>query len=249
MKLKNQVAIITGGGTGIGLACAQLFIQEGAQVILFGRSNKSLDKAVTDLGDDAISVCGDITKKNDVQTLVEIALERFGVVDILINNAGTFSASPFHQISEEQWDYLLNVNLRGVFLLTREVIPNMLQSGNGNIINISSILSLVAASEFSAYNVSKGALNQFTRSIAVEYGGRGVRCNAVCPGLIETEMTADLMANKELMEEWIKNYPIGRFGKPEDVAQACLFFASKESSFITGAVLPIDGGYTALARG
>lgn len=249
MKLQGQTAIITGGGTGIGLACANLFIREGARVALFGRRRELLNQTAADLGKNVLTIGGDITQKNDVQMLVQKTVEAFGRIDILINNAGVFHGSSFHEMEEEQWDNIFGVNLRGVFLLTREVIPNMLEAGKGNIVNISSILGIVAARDVSAYNVSKGALNQLTRSIAVEYGNRGIRCNAVCPGLVATEMTSDIISNKELMEDWLKNYPIGRFGVPEDVARACLFLASTESSFITGAVLPVDGGYTAFAKG
>ena len=136
--------------------------------------------------------------------------------------------------------------MTAVFKLTREVLPHMIKQKSGSIVNISSILGLVAVPNTAAYNVSKGALNQFSRSLAVEYGPSGIRCNAICPGLIATEMTEELMNDKDFMQELRKNYPIGRFGQPEDIAQACLFLASDESSFITGAVLPVDGGYTAL---
>ena len=125
------------------------------------------------------------------------------------------------------------------------VLPVMMEQKSGNIIHISSILGIIAVPQVAAYNISKGALNQFSRSIAVEYGSYGIRSNAICPGLIETDMTADLMKDEELMRKLSKGYPIGRFGKPEDVANTCLFLASDESSFITGTVLPVDGGFTA----
>lgn len=246
MRLKSKTAIITGGGTGIGLACAKLFCQEGARVILFGRRQDRLDDALAAIGESALAVRGDITKKEDIKTLVHTTLDRLGRIDILINNAGTFSGAPLHEMEENQWDEVLNVNLRGVFLLTQQVIPHMVEQKSGNIIHISSILGMIAVPQTAAYNASKGAVIQFSRSIAAEYGVMGIRSNSVCPGLIATEMTADLMSDKELMIEWSKNYPIGRFGKPEDIAHACLYLASDAASFVTGAVLPVDGGYTAL---
>ena len=249
MKLQNKTAIITGGATGIGLACARLFVEAGARVCLFGRRQVLLDRAVDELGDSAKAVSGDITNGEDVRKLVQKTLNAFGQIDILVNNAGIFTGSAIHETGDEHWDGVMDANLRGVFLLTREVLPHMIEKGGGSVVNVSSILGIVAAAGVAAYNVSKAALNQFTRSVAVECGGSGVRCNAVCPGLIATDMTADLMADDALMKDWRKNYPLGRFGEPVEVATACLYLASDDASFVTGAVLPVDGGFTAFARG
>lgn len=246
MRLENKIAIITGGGTGIGLSCARLFCREGAKSVVFGRRKNPLETAVAEIGDHALAVSGDITCDQDVRRLVETTISSYGRIDILVNSAGVFTGSPLHEMKDNDWDNMLNINLTGVFKLTREVLPHMIRQKSGSIIHISSILGLVATPNAAAYNTSKGALNQFSRSLAVEYGASGIRSNAVCPGLIATEMTEELMNDKELMQEWSKNYPIGRFGQPEDVAQACLFLASDESSFITGSLLPVDGGYTAL---
>lgn len=246
MRLKNKIAIITGGGTGIGLSCARLFGKEGAQSVIFGRREDRLHDAVAEIGDTALAVSGDITRNEDIKRLVKTTVNTHGRVDILINNAGVFTGSPVHEMQDSDWDTTLNINLTGVFKLTREVLPHMMQQQSGSLIHISSILGLVATPNVAAYNTSKGALNQFSRSLAVEYGSSGIRSNAVCPGLIATEMTEELMNDKELMQEWSKNYPIGRFGQPDDIAQACLFLASDESSFVTGTLLPVDGGYTAL---
>ena len=245
MRLKDKTAIITGGGTGIGLATARAFYQEGAKIILFGRRKEKLEKAVEKLGDSAIIVQGDMTNNNDLDQLINETLHNFKKIDILVNNAGLFNGAPLHEISDSQWDEIMNINIRSVFQLTRRVLPAMLSQKYGNIIHISSILGLIAVPQVAAYNVSKGALNQFSRSIAVEYGSSGIRSNSICPGLIATDMTADLMKDADLMKEWSKEYPIGRFGKPEDVANACLYLASDESSFVTGITLPVDGGFTA----
>jgi len=246
MRLKDKTAIITGGATGIGLSSARAFCREGAKVAIFGRRKDRLDEAGNEIGGNVLPVPGDITHEADIKRLVETTINTFGRIDILVNNAGVFTGAPIHEMEDDAWDNTLNVNMRSVFRLTREVLPHMMRQKSGSIIHISSILGLVGTPNAAAYNTSKGALNQFCRSLAVEYGAHGIRSNAICPGLIATEMTADLMADKDLMAEWSKNYPIGRFGTPEDIANACLFLASAESSFITGVLLPVDGGYTAL---
>jgi meso-butanediol dehydrogenase/(S,S)-butanediol dehydrogenase/diacetyl reductase len=246
MRLQDKTAIITGGATGIGLACAKLFAQEGARVVIFGRRQDRLEQAQKEIGDAVLAVQGDITKKEDTGRLVETAVKELGKVDILVNNAGIFGGAPVHETDDALWDQTFNINMRGVFQLTRKVLPQMITQGSGSIIHISSILGMIAVPGTSAYNASKGALNQFSKSIAVEYGAQGIRSNAICPGMIETEMTEELRSDTALMQEFLKGYPLGRFGKPEEVAQACLFLASDESAFITGTTLPIDGGYTAL---
>ncbi len=246
MRLENKTVIITGGGSGIGLSCARLFCQEGAKVVIFGRRKNLLEDATREIALNITAVPGDITRDEDIQRLVATTLDTYGRVDILVNNAGIFTGAPLHEMKDDEWNTALDVNMTSVFKLTREVLPHMIRQKSGNILNISSILGLVAVPNTAAYNVSKGALNQFTRSLAVEYGPSGIRSNAICPGLIATEMTEELMNDEDLMREWSKSYPIGRFGQPEDIARACLFLAGDESSFVTGAVLPVDGGYTAL---
>ena len=245
MRLKDKTAIITGGGSGIGLATARAFCKEGAKVILFGRRKEKLISAADELGDSVLIVQGDMTHNDDLDQLINKTLNNFKGIDILVNSAGLFNGAPLHEISDSQWDGMMDINIRSIFQLTRRVLPIMMAQKSGSIVHISSILGLIAVPQVAAYNVSKGALNQFSRSIAVEYGSYGIRSNSICPGLIETDMTADLMKDASLMQEWSKEYPIGRFGKPEDVASACLFLASNESSFITGTVLPVDGGFTA----
>ncbi len=244
MRLKNKTAIITGGGTGVGFSCAQLFCREGAKVVIFGRRKKKLEAAVRDIGENVHAVCGDLTREEDIQILVDSALDRLGSIDILVNNAGMFDTSPFEKMDEDHWDDMLNINLKSVYKVTQKVIPSMLENKRGSIIHISSILGLISAPGTAAYSVSKGALTHFSRSIAIEYGPSGIRSNAICPGMIETDMTADIRKDKTREKELLKTYPLRRFGTPEDVARACLFLASDESSFVTGTVLPVDGGKT-----
>jgi len=245
MRLANKTAIITGGGSGIGQASARFFHREGANVILFGRRRHKLEETVQELGSRALAIEGDVTRGKDLDRLVKEAISNFERIDILVNNAGIFKGAPLHEISDEQYDEVMNINMTAAFQLTRKVLPVMIEQKGGSIIHISSILGIIAVPQVAVYNISKGAMNQLNRSIAVEYGSYGIRSNSICPGLIKTDMTADLMSDTTLMQEWSKEYPIGRFGKPEDVANACLFLASDESSFITGTVLPVDGGFTA----
>ena len=204
MRLKNKTAIITGGATGIGLACARLFAQEGARVAIFGRRQDRLDQAQKEIGDAVLTVQGDITQQKDTVRLVETAVKQLGQVDILINNAGIFGGGPIHEMEDAVWDQTFDINMRGVFQLTRKVLPQMMSQGSGSIIHISSVLGMRAIPGTAAYNASKGALNQFSRSIAVEYGAQGIRSNSVCPGMIETEMTDELRQDTAMMEEFLK---------------------------------------------
>jgi len=245
MRLEGKTVIITGGGSGIGLACTRLFCDEGAQVAIIGRRQDRLESAAKEVGGQVLTVTGDLTNNSDLDRLVTETLNAFGKIDIVVNNGGVFTGSPVHETKDEDWDSIMDVNMRSVFQLTKRVLPHMIERKSGNFIHISSILGLVAVPGVAAYNVSKGALLQFNRSLAVEYGPVGIRSNAVCPGLVKTEMTEGLMNDEELMKEWSRDYPIGRFGAPQDIANACLYLASDESSFVTGVALPVDGGFTA----
>ena len=245
MRLEGKSAIITGGGSGIGLACTRLFSKEGAKVAIMGRKQDRLEAAAKEVGGQALAVVGDLTNNNDLDNVISKTLNAFGKIDIVVNNGGVFAGFPLHETKDEDWDTIMDTNIRSVFQLTKRVLPHMMKRKAGAFIHISSILGLVAAPGVAAYNVSKGALLQFNRSIAMEYGSMGIRSNAVCPGMVKTEMTEELMKDKELMQEWSKDYPIGRFGVPKDVANACLYLASDESSFVTGVAFPVDGGFTA----
>lgn len=245
MRLKGKSIIITGGGSGIGLACTKLFSNEGAQVAIFGRRQDRLNATVKELGSHILGVAGDLLINSDIDNLVSKTLNAFGKIDVVVNNGGIFTGSPIHETNDIDWDTIMNTNVRSAFQLTKKVLPHMMERKTGVFIHISSIAGLIAIPGVAAYNVSKGALLQFSRSIAMEYGPLGIRSNAVCPGLVKTEMTEELMKDDALMAEWSKDYPIGRFGLPEDIASACLYLASDESSFVTGVALPVDGGFTA----
>ena len=245
MKLEDKSAIITGGGSGIGLACAKLFSNEGAKVAIIGRRKNRLELAAKEVEGHILPVVGDLTNNNDLDNLISKTLHAVKKIDIVVNNGGIFSGSSVHETKDEDWNTIMNTNINSVFQLTKRVLPHMMKRKAGTFVHIASNLGLVAAPGVAAYNVSKGALLQFNRSIAVEYGSLGIRSNAVCPGLVKTEMTEDLMKDEELMLEWSKDYPIGRCGVPEDIASACLYLASDESSFVTGVALPVDGGFTA----
>ena len=245
VRLEDKSAIITGGGSGIGLACAKLFSNEGAKVAIFGRRKNRLELAAKEVKGHILPVVGDLTNNNDLDNLISKTLHAFRKIDVVVNNGGIFAGSSVHETKDEDWNTIMNTNINSVFQLTKRVLPHMMKRKAGTFVHIASILGLVAAPGVAAYNVSKGALLQFNRSIAMEYGSLGIRSNAVCPGLVKTEMTEDLMKDEELMLEWSKDYPIGRFGVPEDIASACLYLASDESSFVTGVALPVDGGFTA----
>lgn len=245
MRLANKIAVITGGGTGIGAATARAFAAEGAQVILFGRRAAPLEKTASEIGERALAITGDITREDEVNRLIEKTLKTHGQIDIVVHNAGVFRPAPLHETKNPLWDDTMDINLRGPFLLTREALKVMVPRGSGNLIFVNSILGTVGVPDAAAYAASKGGLLQLARSVAVEYGSRGIRANSVCPGMIDTNMTAELRADKAWAEALKKEYPLGRFGTVDDVARACLYLAGDESAFVTGAVLPVDGGYTA----
>ncbi len=248
MILEGKTAIITGAGTGMGRASAKLFAKEGANVTLFGRREEKLQEVKKEIkdatGKEVLAVPGDVTSKTDVKKLVTETISQFSKIDILINNAGIFRGTKFQDTDLPEWEEVMDTNLKGVFLVTNEVIPHMLSNKGGAIVNIASILGLVAIPNAPAYNTSKGGVVMFTKSIAIEYAKEGIRSNCICPGLVATPMTKEFMAETEIMSEIIKDYPMGRFGKPDDIAYPCLFLASEWSSWITGAILPVDGGYT-----
>jgi NAD(P)-dependent dehydrogenase (short-subunit alcohol dehydrogenase family) len=247
-RLAGKVALVTGGNAGIGEAIAKTFVREGAAVVITGRRQDELDRVTQEIGRQngkAIAVAGSVTDDRHVRAAVHKAVERFGALDILINNAGVGEfGRRLHELDDETWARVLDVNLTGVFRMTRAALPEMLKRGRGTIVNISSIASLVGISYLPAYAASKGALDALTRAVAVDYAQDGIRCNVVNPGLIATPMAAPLMANPEQLNPILDHYPIRRPGKPEEVADMVLYLASDEAAWVTGGTFTIDGGMT-----
>ncbi len=246
MKLSGKVAIITGGSRGIGKETARLFVQEGASVAITAKDPKRLEDAGKEIGN-VFSVPGDIRNESDVQNVVKKILEKFGRIDILVNNAGIFpEVKPLHKISEKEWNEVIDINLTGQFRFTKAVISHMEKNG-GCIINVSFDEGLKAFDNFEAdaYTASKGALVLLTKAWALEYAKWKIRVNCVCPGIVETDMTMPFLNTESDRDMAKSEHPIGRIGTPEDVAKAILYFASEDSSWVTGAVLSIDGGMAA----
>jgi NAD(P)-dependent dehydrogenase (short-subunit alcohol dehydrogenase family) len=255
MRLKDKVAIITGATSGIGRAGAILFAREGAKVVAVGRRKAAGEETVgrikADRGE-AIFVKADVSKGNEIKGMVDETVQTYGKVDILFNNAGILpdsSKRELKDLSEEAWDQVMEVNVKGVFLTSKYVIPEMIKTGGGSIINTSSNFGHIAVKNRSAYVTSKGGVTLLTKAMALDYAPHNIRVNCVCPALVETEMASEFlkMARKEekLWGEIMATIPLGRVGTPEDVAYAALFLASHESSWITGSSLMVDGGYTA----
>ncbi len=241
--LKDKCAIITGGASGIGRAMAERFHAEGASILLVDINGKQYDTAAA-IGPNTIGFQADVTKATDVQAMVNAAVERFGQLDILVNNAGTDGASvSITEYPEEEYDRVLAVNGKSVFLGMKYAIPVMRKAGGGAIINTASTAGVVGFGNMPAYCASKGAVVQLTRSAAMECAEQGVRINAVCPGPIRTEMTANIPA--DIMKAVIGRTPMARYGVPDEIAKVALFLASDLASFVTGAVMLADGGMTA----
>jgi dihydroanticapsin dehydrogenase len=242
MKFSGKVVIITGGSRGIGKATANLFAKEGANVVITAKNNTRLQSAAKELG--VIGLVGDIRRSDDVEGVVKKTLDEFGKIDILVNNAGIFpDVKPLHETSEEEWNEIIDTNLTGQFRFTKSVIPHMMKNG-GCIINISSDAGLKSFENFEAdsYSATKAALIHLTKTWAIEYAKYKIRVNCICPGVVETDMTEPYLRTEVDRAMAIAEHPIGRIGNPEDVAKAILYFASEDSSWITGAILPVDGG-------
>ncbi len=248
-RLKGKVALITGGNAGIGEAVAKRFAEEGASVVVTGRRKDELDRVAKEIERSqgkVLSVAGSVTDEAHAQTAVKEAIRTFGRLDILINNAGIGGfGKRIHEMDDANWANVLDVNLTGVFRMTRAAVPEMLKIGGGAIVNISSIASLVGIPMLPAYAASKGGLDAMTRAIAIDYASDKIRCNVVNPGLIDTPMAAPLMENPGQLDPILSHYPIRRPGKPEEVANMVLYLASDEAAWVTGGTFTIDGGMTA----
>lgn len=245
MRLDSKVAIITGAGSGIGKAIAQAFVREGASVVIAGRDSKKLELAAAKIGPQCVAVAADVSRAGDVQKLVRAAIEKFKRIDILVNNAAVLLPGTAEQLSEEDFDQTFAINVRGLWLLSRAVLPQMRAVGGGSIINIGSVLSTLGARNRVAYAASKGAVLAMTRAMALDHAAENIRVNCICPGIVETEMVAKFNMDESARRQRLALHPAGRFGKPEDVAGLAVFLASDESAWITGTAQTVDGGYSA----
>ena len=248
MRLEGKVALITGAARGQGAAEARLFAQEGAKVIVADVSDPegiAVAAEIAEAGGDAIYVHLDVTDESEWEAAVQSAITSFGKLDILVNNAGIWRRGHVMETSSEQWDDIMGVNAKGVFLGTKAAIPEMRKAGGGSIVNISSTAGLVGSKTSSAYSASKGAVRIFSKSTAIQYASEGIRANSIHPGPIDTDMGDQVWPDPTSREASISRTALSRIGTAQDIAYGALYLASDESSFVTGSELVIDGGVTA----
>ena len=255
MRLEGKTALVTGGGSGIGREAAVLFAREGARVVvsdLRQADAQATVDAVRDEGGSAEAVSGDVSSSDDARRMVRAAVGAYGGLHVLVNSAGVSARNALAGDAdpEEVWDRVLDVNLKGSYLVSLHAVPEMERSGGGSIIHLSSIIGLVGyragmGGGFNPYAPSKGGVVQLTRNMAVDLAAKGIRVNCICPGYVATNLTRSLTEDPETLARLESLHPMGRLGRPEEIAQAALFLASDESSYVTGAPLAVDGGYTA----
>ena len=248
MRLADKVALITGGAGGIGKASAVLFAREGAKVVVVDLKQEAADAAAAEIGGDVRAFAADVSKAKDAESMVAYAEKEFGRLDIIFNNAGVFHPDDdsVTNTSEEIWDMVIDVNLKGVFLGCKYAIPALLRAGGGSIINTASFVAVMgAAAPQIAYTASKGGVLSMTREIAVEFARKNIRANALCPGPVETPLLKELLSDPARRQRRLVHIPPGRFARAEEMANAALFLASDESSFVNGSTFLVDGGITA----
>lgn len=244
-RFQQKVVVITGAGSGIGAGAAQRFAREGASVVLVGRTPEKLEKIAAQLpqGKHLVVPC-DVSKADEVENLAQRVVEEYGRVDVLVNNAGIIVQGRIHEIKLSDWETLMATDLNGVFYCTHYLMPELLKT-KGNVVNISSVSGLGGDWGMSVYNAAKGAITNFTRALAMDYGADGVRVNAICPGFTFTDLTEEMKENEPLLKKFYERIPLKRAGEPEDIADAIAFIASDDARYITGVNLPVDGGLTA----
>jgi NAD(P)-dependent dehydrogenase (short-subunit alcohol dehydrogenase family) len=245
MSTSNQkrIAIVTGGGSGIGLAIAEKFTNNGIETVIAGRDEEKLKKAKAQLGERCHPMTCDVSNLSSIPAFIEKVIAKFGQIDILVNNAGINMKKDFTEVTDEEFQQVITTNLCSVFALSREVVKEMLKKGSGSIINISSMAAQYGLPRVIAYSASKTAIDGMTRAMAVELSPKGIRINAIAPGFIETDMTAKaLNTDPERKQKVFNRTPMGYMGKPDDIGEAALFLASDAARYITGVVLPVDGG-------
>jgi len=251
-RVAGKAAIVTGAGTGIGRAIALALAREGAKVAVAGRRREKLGEvaqAIRRAGGEALVTVCDVSSEADSYRAVKDAEEAFGHVNVLVNNAGALSVSTVESISVEEWDRLMATNLKGPFLMSRAVLPAMRQAGGGAIVNVGSVLGLVAMKDRAAYCASKGGVTMLTKAMALDHAQEKIRVNCICPAIVETDLIRELFSKSEegrrARDTRLATLPLGKFGKPDDIAELAVFLASEESSWMTGTAIPVDRGLTA----
>jgi len=249
-RMDGRVCMITGAASGIGAASALRFAEEGARLAGFDLkpAEGGAWAEAAALAGDALFETGDVRDVGRIDAFVAAVRERFGRVDVLVNSAGVGAGGYVHLLDPDEWDRVVDVNLKGTFLFCRAVLPAMIEQGHGSIVNLASIEGVEGMELTSAYNASKGGVVLLTKNMAIDYARRGVRVNCICPGFIDTPLLAEVFGNPEMAtvrEKIVDAHMLGRLGRPEEVANAALFLASEESSFVTGHALVVDGGFTA----
>jgi len=242
-RLEGKVAVVTGSARGIGFSIAERFARQGAITIITDITQEAVQSAVKELQEKDLKVDGfiiNVTNAESIENCFKQIVEKYTQIDILVNNAGITKDNLIMRMSEADWDAVINVNLKGTFLCTKKVSRIMLNQKGGNIINIASVIGIMGNTAQANYAASKGGIIALTKSTAKEFASRNIRCNAVAPGFIETEMT--LVLSENVKEEYAKAIPLKKMGKPSDVANLCLFLASDEASYITGQTINVDGG-------
>lgn len=241
--IAKKIAIVTGGGSGLGFAIAQKFVSENVTTIICGRNSEKLNAAKNILGDLCFAIACDVSDLKSIPPFVQTVIDRFGQIDILVNNAGINQKKEFTSVTDEEFERILTTNITGVFCMSREVVKHMLQKNAGSIINISSMAAQYGLPKVIAYSASKTAIDGMTRAMAVELSPNGIRINAIAPGFIFSEMTEKaLNSDPERKSKVFARTPMGIMGQPEDIGNAAWFLASDAAKFITGVVLPVDGG-------
>jgi NAD(P)-dependent dehydrogenase (short-subunit alcohol dehydrogenase family) len=252
LRLSGKVAFITGGGTGIGRACALAFAREGAQVAVAGRREDPLDKVVGEIvatGGKCVALACDVTERSSVEDALAQAEKHFARLDTIVNNAGAVVVATVEHTSDEDWDRVLATNLTGTFFVSRAALAPLRRAGGGSIVNIGSVLGLVARKDRAAYCAAKAGVSGLTRAMALDHAHEKIRVNCICPTIVETELGMQSIqqagnAAAEIQKR-IAEIPIGRLGKPDDVAMMAVYLASEDASWVTGASFPLDGGLTA----